>query len=76
MLTRVWPGHIGYSSYRTHRLHFWAKRVFERLQSFFLQIDVAEIVLHKADQPNTFFDFLPCESMMIFCRYNGYGFLF
>ena len=30
-----------------------AKRVVERLQSFFLQIDVAEIVLHKADQPNT-----------------------
>ena len=33
---------------------------------FFLQIDVAEIVLHKADQPNTFFDFfdpqgLSCE---------------
>jgi hypothetical protein len=38
-------------------LHFWTKRVVERLQSLFLQIDVAEIVLHKADQPNTFFDF-------------------
>jgi hypothetical protein len=24
----------------------------ERLQSFFLQVDVAEIVLHKADQPS------------------------
>src|SRR4029077_10854358 len=45
-------------SYRRHRLHFWAKRVVERLQSFFLQIDIAEIVLHKADQPNAFFDFL------------------
>ena len=53
---RVRPGHIGYTSYRRHRLHFWAKRVVERLQSFFLQIDVAEIVLHKANQPNTFFD--------------------
>src|SRR5882672_2669475 len=62
----VRPGHIGNRSYRRHRLHFWAKRVVERLQSFFLQIDVAEIVLHKADQPNTFFDFfdpqgLSCE---------------
>ena len=28
------------------------------MQSFFLQIDVAEIVIHKADQPNTFFDLL------------------
>ena len=27
------------------------------MQSFFLQIDVAEIVIHKADQPSTFFDF-------------------
>src|SRR5467141_2421380 len=65
-LSRVRPGHIGNRSYRRHRLHFWAKRVVERLQSFFLQIDVAEIVLHKADQPNTFFDFfdpqgLSCE---------------
>src|SRR5882762_3230155 len=62
----VRPGDIGNTSYRRHRLHFWAKRVVERLQSFFLQIDVAEIVLHKADQPNTFFDFfdpqgLSCE---------------
>jgi hypothetical protein len=40
-----------------------AKRVFKGLQSFFLQIDVAEIVLHKADQPNTFFDFLDTDSL-------------
>src|SRR3981189_1182751 len=46
----VRPGDIGDRSYRRHRLHFWAKRVVERLQSFFLQIDVAEIVLHKADR--------------------------
>src|SRR3989442_3829636 len=65
-MLKVRPGAIGDRSYRRHRLHFWAKRVVERLQSFFLQIDVAEIVLHKADQPNTFFDFfdpqgLSCE---------------
>src|SRR3984893_9167979 len=59
----VRPGHIGYRSYRTHRLHFWAKRVSERLQSFFLQIDVAQIVIHKADQPNTFFDLLDTNSL-------------
>src|ERR1700676_5230583 len=63
---QVRPGDIGDRSYRRHRLHFWAKRIVERLQSFFLQIDVAEIVLHKADQPNTFFDLfdpqgLSCE---------------
>src|SRR5467141_5029745 len=63
---RVRPGDVSDRSYRLHRLHFWAKRVVERLQSFFLQIDVAEIVLHKADQPNTFVDFfdpqgLPCK---------------
>jgi hypothetical protein len=32
-----------------------AKRVVERLQSFFLQVDVPQIVIHKADQPNAFF---------------------
>jgi hypothetical protein len=45
----VRPGHIGNRTYRRHGLHFWAERVVERLQSFFLQIDVPEIVLHKAD---------------------------
>jgi hypothetical protein len=64
----VRPGDIGDSSYRRHRLQFWVKRVVEGLQSFFLQIDVAEIVLHKADQPNPFFDFfdphgLSCEDL-------------
>src|SRR5437763_429688 len=53
----VRPGDIGDRSYRRHRLHFWAKRVVEKLQSFFLQVDVAEIVVHKANQPNTFFGF-------------------
>src|SRR5258707_3430907 len=62
----VRPGDIGDRSYRRHRLHFWAKRVVERLQSFFLQIDVAEIVLHKADQPNTFFDF--CDPQGLSCE--------
>jgi hypothetical protein len=33
------------------------------LQSSFLQIDVAEIVIHKADQPNTFFDFFDTDSL-------------
>jgi hypothetical protein len=49
--------------FRRHRLHFWAKRVVERLQSFFLQIDVPEIVIHEADQPNTFFDFLDTHTL-------------
>jgi hypothetical protein len=59
----VRPGDIGDRSYRRHRLHFWAKSVVERLQSFFLQIDVPEIVIHKADQPNTFFDSLDTHSL-------------
>ena len=63
LMTQVRPGHIGYRSFRTDRLHFWAKRVFERLQSFFLQIDVAKIVIHRADQPNTFFDFFEADSL-------------
>jgi len=33
------------------------------LQSFFLQVDVSEIVLHKTGQPNTFFDFLDTDSL-------------
>ena len=33
------------------------------MQSLFLQIDVPEIVIHKADQPNTFFDLLDTDCL-------------
>ena len=59
----VRPGHIGDRSFRTHRLHFWPKRVVESLQGFFLQVDVAKIVIHKTNQPNTFFDFFETDSL-------------
>jgi hypothetical protein len=35
----------------------------QRLPSSFLQIDIAEIVLDKADQPNSFFDFFDSRGM-------------
>jgi hypothetical protein len=33
------------------------------LQSSFLQIGVAKIVIHKADQPNAFLDFFDTDSL-------------
>jgi len=33
------------------------------LQGFFLQIDVTEIIVHKADQPNTLVDFFDAHSL-------------
>jgi len=42
---------------------FGPKGVVKRLQSFLLQINVAEIVLHKADEPNTFFDFFKANCL-------------
>jgi hypothetical protein len=59
----VRPGHIGNRSFRTHRLHFWAKRVVQRLQGSFLQVDVAQIIIHKTDQPDPFFDFLETNGL-------------
>ena len=38
-------------------------RFAQRLQSSFLQIDVAQIVIHKANQPNTLFDFLETNGL-------------
>ena len=49
--------------YRRHRLHFWAKRVVERLQSFLLEIDVSEIIIHKTDKPNAFLDLFDADSL-------------
>ena len=41
---------MGNRTFRRHRLHFWPERVLQGLQSFFLQINVAEMVIHKANQ--------------------------
>src|SRR5262249_19966980 len=37
----VRPGDIGYRTYRTHRLHLWAERVFEWFEHPGLQIEVS-----------------------------------
>ena len=46
---RVRSGDIGNRTFRRHRLHFWPEGVLQGLQSFFLQINVTEIVIHKTD---------------------------
>jgi hypothetical protein len=35
-----------------------AERVVERLQSFLLQVEISEIIVHEGDEPNAFVDFL------------------
>jgi len=40
-----------------------AKGVVYWLQGTKLQIDVAEIIIHKADQPNAFVDHLACATL-------------
>jgi hypothetical protein len=48
----VRSGDIGSRTFRRHKLHFWAEGIFQRLQDFGLQIEVAPIILHKADGPD------------------------
>jgi len=47
-------GHIGYT---------FGQKGFREAAKFFLQIDVAKIVIHKADQPNTSSDFFDTDSL-------------
>jgi hypothetical protein len=54
---------ILYRTFRRHSLHFRAKRVVERLQSFFLQIEVSKIIIHKAHQPNVVVDFFDADGL-------------
>src|SRR5579864_2498334 len=57
-ITDVRSGDIGNRTFRRHRLHFWPEGVLQGLQSFFLQINITEIVIHKTDQPDSILDFL------------------
>jgi hypothetical protein len=40
-----------------------AQAVLEGLRSFFLQIDIAEIVIHEADEPDAVADFLDADRL-------------
>ena len=49
----VRSGHIGYVSYRRHRYHLWSEGICKGFEPAGLIVEVAEIIIHKADEPNT-----------------------
>jgi hypothetical protein len=59
----VRSGDIGNRTFRRHRLHFWPEGVLQGLQGFFLQINIAEIEIHKTDQPNAVVDLLDTDGL-------------
>jgi hypothetical protein len=42
---------------------FGPKAIAERLQGFLLQIDIAEIIIHKADEPDAIVDFFDAHRL-------------
>ena len=54
---------MGNRTFRRHRLHFWPEGVLQGLQGFFLQINIAEIVIHKTDQPDAVVHFFDTDSL-------------
>jgi hypothetical protein len=48
---------------RTFRRHFWPEGVLQGLQGFFLQINIAEIVIHKTDQPDAVVNFFDPDGL-------------
>ena len=54
---------MGNRTFRRHRLHFRPEGVLQGLQSFFLQINIAEIVIHKTDEPNAIVNFLDAHGL-------------
>ena len=48
---------------RRHGLHFWPEGVVQGLQSFLLQINIAEIVIHKTDQPDAVVNFFDADRL-------------
>ena len=63
ILPVVRSGDIGNRMFRRHRLHFWPEGVLQGLQGFFLQINIAQIVIHKTDQPDSVVDFLNADGL-------------
>src|SRR4029077_17953121 len=63
MFQSVRSGDIGNRTFRRHRLHFWPEGVLQGLQGFFLQINIAEIVIHKTNQPDAMVDFFDADGL-------------
>src|SRR2546430_3422160 len=54
---------MGYSSYRLHGQHFWTERIFEWFEHPSLQIEVAQIIIHKAHEPDVVLHFLDADGL-------------
>jgi len=65
----VRSGDMGNRTFRRHRLHFRPEGVLQGLQSFFLQINIAKIVIHKTDQPDAVVDFFDADGLS--CKGNA-----
>ena len=61
--SHVRPGHMGDRSYLRHGWQPRAERVVEGLQGSLLQVEVAEIVVHEADEPNALVNLLDSEPL-------------
>src|ERR1700738_215038 len=59
----VQPGHMGDRTYLRHGEQPRAERVVEGLQGSLLQIDVSEILAHKAEDPNSVVDLLDADAL-------------
>ncbi len=54
---------MGNGTYLRHGWQPWAEGVIDWLQSFLLQVDISEIVVHEADVPNSLVGFLDSEPL-------------
>jgi hypothetical protein len=59
----VRSGDMCNTTFRRHRLHFWPEGVLQGLRGFCLQINIAEIVIHKTNQPDAVVDFLDTDGL-------------
>src|ERR1700724_3916685 len=54
---------MGDTPYLRHRKLFWAERIFERFEHASLQIEVSQIIIHKAHQPDIVVDFFDADRL-------------
>jgi hypothetical protein len=49
--------------YTTYLRHFWAERIFQRFEHSSLQIEVSQIIVHKAHQPDIVAHFFDADGL-------------
>ena len=63
ILVHVRPGDMGNRLFRRHGLHICSERVVDCLQGSLFEVNVSEVIVHEADEPDAVIDLSDADAL-------------